>query len=149
TTPGVDDARTHILALFVGPTAPKWNWAVDQLLHHIEHRSRRRYHHERGPEFIKLLAENLKPLSLLAGFDPDTPTLTWWAEPTHALRFAEVLVKIYASHFTVGELVFLFTADPHLDGDDPFALDDDEETFDMPLELPDEVRGHSLQHLRR
>ena len=51
----------------------------------------------RSPEFVKLLTANLDPLSRLAGFDPGSATDSWHALPTHTLRFAEVLAKIYAS----------------------------------------------------
>ncbi len=160
-----DDAtgadRSHLLALWVGPAAPRWAWAVQHLLDQLQHHAQARYGCEaRAPEFIRILAENLTPLSRLAGFDPDRPEATWHTRPTHTLRFAEVLAKIYASDFTVGELLFLFTADAHLDGDDPFALQPDNEAVADPLELPDDMVGvlpddttgdgvYSLWHLRR
>ena len=84
-----------------------------------------------------------------AGFDPTSATDNWHALPTHTLRFAEVLAKIYASKFSIGELVYLFTADAHLDGDDPFPLQDANEALDLPLGLPDDERKHSLWHLRQ
>ena len=91
---------------------------------------------------------NLDPLSRLAGFDPASATDSWHALPTHTLRFAEVLAKIYASDFSVGELIFLFTADAHLDGDDPFPLQEENEALDFPLGLPDDEREHALWRLR-
>jgi receptor-binding and translocation channel-forming TcA subunit of Tc toxin/ABC toxin-like protein len=149
--PGATGAdRTQLLALWVGDSAAKWPWAVQQLINRVEQRARRR--HDRGrrsPEFIKLLAGNLDPLSQLAGFDPASATSSWHALPTHTLRFAEVLAKIYASSFSVGELIFLFTAGPHLDGDDPFPLQEHNEALDAPLELPDDDHEHGLWRLRR
>jgi hypothetical protein len=103
---------------------------------------------EAQPELAKLLADNLDPLSRLAGFDPAVATDTWHTQPTSTLRFAEVLLKIYASQFTVGEVLFLFTPDVHLDGDDPFPLQTDLESRDDPLDLPDDDR-YSLWALRR
>ena len=50
----------------------------------------------RSAEFVDLLASNLDPLSQLAGFDPSSLP-AWHALPTHTLRFAEILAKIYAS----------------------------------------------------
>ena len=148
--PGAIDAdRTHLLALWVGPKAAKWAWAVEQLIDRVEEHAKGRHGRERrSPEFIKLLAANLDALSQLAGFDPSSATDSWHALPTHTLRFAEVLAKIYASDFTVGELTYLFTAQGHLDGDDPFPLQDDNEALDLPLSLPDEERDHSLWRLR-
>jgi hypothetical protein len=146
----VDADRTHLLALWVGPTAAKWSWAIEQLIDRIERHAHR--HHRcdrRAPEFLKLLTENLDPLSRLCGFDPTSATDNWHAQPTHTLRFAEVLAKIYASKFSIGELAYLFTADAHLDGDDPFPLQDANEAFDLPLGLPDDERKHSLWHLRQ
>jgi hypothetical protein len=144
---GTGAERTHLLALWVGPAAAKWSWAVERLIHHVEHHAHRHHQaHRRGAEFLKLLAENLDALSKLAGFDPSTST--WWQLPTHTLRFAEVLAKIYASRFGVGELILILTADPHLDGDDPFPLGDAEEALDVPLELPDEDEGPTLWKLR-
>ena len=142
--------RTYLLALWVGPTAAKWSWAVGQLLDRVQHVAKRRHAGgDRSPHFIKLLGRNLDPLSRLAGFDPASATDNWHALPTHTLRFAEVLVKLCASRFSVGELIYLFTADPHLDGDDPFALPDPNECLDDPLALPEADSPHSLWALRR
>ncbi|HEX4966043.1 MAG TPA: neuraminidase-like domain-containing protein [Thermoanaerobaculia bacterium] len=149
--PGATGAdRTHLLALWVGPAAAKWDWAVALLLDRIEDYAEARHGClSTGPEFMKLIAENLDPLSRLAGFDPATPTDTWHARPASTLRFAEVLSKIYASDFTVGEIIFLFTAGDHLDGDDPFPLPDPTEALDTPFDLPDEEEEHGLWTLRR
>lgn len=148
-TSAIDDQRTHILALWIGSGAPKWNWAISHLLERIQHYARTRHQcGNRQAHFIKLLAENLDPLSLLAGFDPSQTANTWHALPTHTLRFADVLSKIYASDFSIGELLFLFTAEPHLDGDDPFPLQDANEALDFPLALPDDQDEHSLWALR-
>ncbi|HWN67040.1 MAG TPA: neuraminidase-like domain-containing protein [Haliangium sp.] len=142
--------RTHLLALWVGPTAAKWNWAVEHLLAQLRHYAQARFEcSRRSPEFLKLLAENLTPLSILAGFDPADPLATWYAHPTHTLRFAEILAKIYASSFGVGEILFLFTVADHLNGDDPLPLASDNETLDSPLDLPDDDPSYSLWELRR
>ena len=144
------DERTHLLALWVGPSAAKWFWAVDELLDHIQHHAQARYKCGcRPPEFIKFLRENLNPLSDLAGFDRTVPTDTWHVRPTHTLRFAEILAKLYASDFRVGEILFLFTIDPHLQGDDPFPLQPPNEALDSPLDLPDDRELYSLWALRR
>ncbi len=146
----VDAERTQILALWVGSTAAAWQWALDQVIEGVEHHglcdepSRRR-----TPEFLKVLSANFDPLSRLAGFDPSTPTDTWSALPTHTLRFVEILAKIYASHFTVEEILYLFTADEHLEGEDPFALQSANEALDLPFDLPDDLPRHSLYSLRR
>ncbi|BCL79066.1 insecticidal toxin complex protein [Ktedonobacteria bacterium brp13] len=142
--------RTHLLALWVGTSAGKWTWAVQHLLDRIQHYARMRHQcGSRPAHFIKLLAENLDQLSSLAGFDTDRPADTWHALPTHTLRFAEVLSKIYASDFSVGEILFLFTVGCHLDGDDPFPLPDDNEALDFPLAFPDDEEVYSLWALRR
>ena len=134
----IDADRTQLLALWAGPTAAKWPWAVRQLIARVEQQAQRRHDCQRRPaEFVKLLMANLDPLSRLAGFDPASATGSWHALPTHTLRFAEVLAKIYASDFSVGELIYLFTADAHLDGDDPFPLQEENEALDSPLGLPE------------
>lgn len=141
--------RTFLLALWVGPTAKHWHWALHHLLEGIAKHAE--CHHEcerRGPEFIKLLADNLDPLSRLAGFDPATPAFTWHFAPTHTLRFAEILAKIYASNFSVGEVLYLFTPDTHLDGDDPFPMQPPNEAEHLPLDLPDDAHRHALWELR-
>ena len=146
----IDADRTQLLALWVGASAAEWPWAVRQLITRVEQQARRRYEcDQRAPEFLKLLTDNLDPLSRLAGFDPGSATDSWHALPTHTLRFAEVLAKIYASDFSVGELIFLFTAGPHLDGDDPFPLQEANEALDVPLGLPDDEPEHALWRLRR
>jgi Tc toxin complex TcA C-terminal TcB-binding domain len=146
----IGDERTQLLSLWAGPTAKYWHWAVHELLRHIPHYAKLRHACEtRPPEFIKLLASNLDPLSSLAGFNPANPPDTWNTKPTHTLRFAEVLAKIYASHFGVGELVYLFTAQDHLDGDDPFPLQAENDALDKPLGLPGDEHRHSLWTLRK
>jgi ABC toxin-like protein len=147
---GTGADRTHLLALWVGPAAAKWNWAVDHLLDQIRHYAVARHRCDsREPEFLKLLAGNLDPLSVLAGFDPAVAAETWHAHPTHTLRFAEVLAKIYASKFAIGEILFLFTTADHLGGDDPFPLQPPTEAVDDPLQLPDDEREHALWDLRK
>ena len=141
--------RQFLLSLWVGPGASHWRWALHHLLEGIAKHAE--CHHKckpRGPEFIKLLAGNFDPLSKLAGFDPASPAETWHNAPTHTLRFAEILAKIYASDYSVGEVLFLFTPDIHLDGDDPFPMPDLNEAEDRPLELPDEDHKHGLWALR-
>jgi Tc toxin complex TcA C-terminal TcB-binding domain len=141
--------RCFLLSLWVGPAAKHWPWALHRLLDGIAKHAECRHECERrDPEFIKLLADNFDPLSKLAGFDPTIPGETWHFVPTHTLRFAEILAKIYASDFSVGEVLFLFTPDIHLDGDDPFPLQDLNEAEDLPLELPDEDHKHALWALR-
>jgi hypothetical protein len=142
--------RTFLLALWVGPGAAQWPWAVRHLLEGIAyHAECHRKCEHRGPEFIKLLQDNLDPLSRLAGFEPLSFTDTWQTAPTHTLRFAEILAKLYASNFSIGEVLYLFTADQHLDGDDPFPLQEVNEAEDTPLGLPDDEREHALWRLRQ
>lgn len=152
--PGIGAARTKILALWATPPvaalAPPLTWAIGELLERLPAYAVGRHHSKPRPsEFVKLLVENLDPLSVLAGFDPATAATAWQAHPTSTLRFVEVLGKVYASPFGIGELLFLFTAAPHLDGDDPFALASDNETCDDPLDLPDDEERFSLWELRR
>ena len=142
--------RTYLLSLWEGPAAIHWHWAVQHLIEGIAWHAKCRHKCEhRGLDFLKLLSSNFNPLSRLAGFNPASAKYTWHFAPTHTLRFAEVLAKIYASNFTIGEMLFLFTADPHLEGEDPFPLQDKDEADDLPLGLPEEERSHSLWELRR
>lgn len=144
-----------LLPLWATPVPPDWQHTVAVLLNAVEdHAVARHRCGRRGPEFAKVIADNLDRLSVLAGFDPATPSDTWFARPTHTLRFVEVLGKIYASDFTVGEILFLFTAGDHLDNDDPFPLPSANESLDDPLALPDPdgddgAGEHSLWALRQ
>jgi hypothetical protein len=141
--------RMHLLAFWV-PGAAKFNWAIEHLLNQIQQYAIKRHGCVwRGPEFIKLLLSNLDALSALAGFDPNNPPDTWHARPTHTLRLAEILAKIYASKFGVGEILFLFTNGEHLQGDDPFPLQTSNEAHDSPLGLPDDESENSLWTLRQ
>jgi hypothetical protein len=141
--------RMHLLAFWV-PGASKWDWAIEHLLNQIQQYAIRKHGcHCRGAEFVKLLLSNLDALSVLAGFDPNNPPDTWHACPTHTLRLAEILAKIYASHFGVGEILFLFANDDHLQGDDPFPLQTSNEAHDSPLGLPDDEHENSLWTLRK
>jgi Tc toxin complex TcA C-terminal TcB-binding domain len=103
--------RTFLLSLWA-VTAHQWDWALERFIEGIAHYAACRYGCERRePEFLKQLAGNLDCLSRLAGFDPATSSVTWHAAPTHTLRFAEILAKLYASKFSIGEIVFLFAGD--------------------------------------
>ncbi len=142
-----------LLALWIADadihTPEQWTWAVEQLIHRIEHYAEHEHKcNRRSAEFAKLLAANLHPLSRLSGFNPADSDNTWHALPTHTLRFVEVLAKLYASNFSIGEIFYLFTADDQLDGEEPFPLQEKNEALDMPLDLPDDVHKYSLQQLR-
>jgi hypothetical protein len=146
----IDADRTHLLALWVEPSAATWGWAVRQLCEKIVHHTRRRHKcKERPPEFIDVLSRNLDLLSGLAGFDPASGTDNWHTLPTHTLRFAEILEKISASRFRISEILFLLDAGDESAWDDLFPLQEESEAADLPLDLPDDERKHSLWHLRR
>ena len=148
--PGATGAdRTHLLALWV-PGDPHLDWAITLLLERVQAHAIATYDCPcLPPVFLKLLRENLDPISRLAGFDPDDPAATWSAHPTHTLRlFADILVKLYASDFEVGEVLYLFTADPQAQGADPFPAQTDNEARDRPFALPDDEPDHDLFALR-
>ena len=153
-TPGTTGAdRTHLLALWVGTGAKKWRWAVDRLVEGVECHARLCYGcvRPRG-EGIAHMVDNLDALSRLAGFNPPTATTpstdTWNSTPGCTLRFAEVLAKICASNFRIGELLYMFNAAPPEDCESPFPSQDDDEAVNFPLDLPEEERDHSLWRLR-
>jgi hypothetical protein len=147
--PGTTGAeRTRLLGLWASATAPDaFTWATGELLSRLEAYARREHACERRPENLKVITANLDPLSVLGGFDPGNPPDTWHAGPTHTLRFAEILAKIYASPFRAGDIEFLFTTLPHLHGEDPFPLQPPGAADDDPLGLP--AGRNSLRHLRR
>lgn len=151
---GVSGAdRTHLLALWVGSSAGKWNWAVRQLVEGVEHHARHRYGGTRARgEFGTYLIDNLDALSRLAGFNPptatDPSTDTWNSTPGCTLRFAEVLAKMAASNFRIGELLYLFNATPPQDAADPFPLQDPEDVSSHPLGLPEDTPEEALWRLR-
>lgn len=141
--------RLHLLAFWAAGSSHA-DWAVEQLLYAIQQYAMHRFHCGcRPPESLRLLRENLDDLSRLAGFDPDSTADHWRAHPTHTLRFAEILAKIYASDFEVGELLFLFTVQPQLQGDEPFPLQTLNEARDIPFDLPDDQEAVSLFALRQ
>ncbi len=148
-TPGATGAdRTRLLGLWASATAPAaFAWATGELLSRLEAYARREHGCERRPELLTVLTANLDPLSVLGGFDPGNPPDTWHAAPTHTLRFAEILAKIYASPFRVGDIEFLCTTLPHLHGEDPFPLQPPGAADGQPLGLPAGL--NSLWHLRR
>jgi Tc toxin complex TcA C-terminal TcB-binding domain/Protein of unknown function (DUF2934) len=150
-TTGAD--RTHLLALWVGNGAKKWRWAISRLLEGVESHARTRYdcRRPRG-EGIAHMADNLDALSRLAGFNPPTSTNpstdTWNSNPGCTLRFAEVLAKICASDFRIGELLYLFNAVPPHDCEDPFGPQDPDEALNYPLDLPENDHHYTLWELR-
>ncbi|KAJ0417375.1 hypothetical protein BJY00DRAFT_208344 [Aspergillus carlsbadensis] len=99
----------------------------------------------RGNEFKKVLISNLQTLSRLAGFLPPT---NWFDCPTSTIRFLEILAYIYGSEFSVGEISYLFTPAPHLQGDDSFPMQDQQEAADDPLGLAGDTH-FSLWELRK
>lgn len=147
----IDADRMHILAFWKNGAA-KFEWAKQHLLDQIQQYAQKRFGCGcRLPEFIKLLKDNLNALALLAGFESDAVAGNhhWHEHPTKTLRFAEILAKIYASDFTVGELLFLFTADSMLHGDEPFPLQTPNEANDTPFGLPDDDDEFALWALRK
>jgi hypothetical protein len=148
--------RTRLLGLWTQAPAASADWALDHLLGRIEDRAEREHapgrrpgnhRRHRPPEFLKILRDNLEQLSVLGGFDPaSTP---WHAQPTSTLRFTEILAKIYGSSFTTGDLLYLFSVDQHLNGDDPFFQQDPNEALDQPFDFPEEGHPYDLWSLRR
>ena len=154
-TPGATGAdRTHLLALWVGSSAKKWNWAVRHFVAGVEGHAKLRFGCARPrDEFVSHMADNLDALSRLAGFTPPTSTSpstqdSWNSTPGCTLRFAEVLAKMAASTFRLGELLYLFNATPPQDARDPFPMEDPEQSLSYPLGLPEDEPEESLWRLR-
>lgn len=143
---GTGADRMHLLALWVGPTHSNWDWAVNHLLDKIEAYAEQEHKCQLRPDLKKILKRNLDKLSILAGFNPTDSTATWFAHPTHTIRFAEVLSKIYASNFDVDEICFLFS-DEHIGGEDPFVLQSEIEANKSVFDFPEET-DFSLIKLR-
>jgi hypothetical protein len=141
--------RLRLLALWTPSPSPEdWDWAVGELLSRLaEYAAGIRHRPRREAQYVKLEPAVLDGLSVLAGFDPTVATDTWHASPTRTLRFVEVLAKLDASPFTVGEIELLCSG-AHVPGDDPFLLQAASDAEDDPLELPDDGGRHSLWALR-
>jgi hypothetical protein len=103
-------------------------------------------------EQIAHMADNLDALSRLAGFNPPTTsnasTDVWNSNPGCTLRFAEVLAKMCASEFRIGELLYLFNAEPPQHGENPFPTQDADDVLAYPLEVPEDGGHYSLWKLR-
>ncbi|KAJ2973537.1 hypothetical protein NQ176_g6552 [Zarea fungicola] len=142
------DSRTTILSLWSGngTDTHDFKWAVEALLDGIEKHA---VHHYKCPKrsasWKKLLASNFDALAELAGFIETT----WYAKPTCTIRFVEILTKLYASTFTVGEILFLFTTKKHLRADDPFPFTEEDESLDDPFNVPEDDEKYGLWALRR
>jgi hypothetical protein len=152
--PGVDSEaapfqRVKILSLWADLESENHarDWAVYQFIDSIERYAKHRYHClPRSAEAKKFLASNLDDISKIAGFNDGS---SWNTTCECTLRFAEILAKIYASPFTAGEILFLFTTAPHLLGDDPFPSTESSESIEDPLNSPEDDRLHGLWHLRK
>lgn len=143
------DERTELLALWSNSArgTDRYRWAVDELLDGVERYSVSRLGCRRRPaSWRKIVPSNLDDLAALAGFEPSVP---WNAKPTCTIRFAEILSKLYASNFTPGEMMFLFTTRDHIRGDDPFPFTEADESLDDPLNVPEDDRVHGLWSLRQ
>jgi hypothetical protein len=148
-TGAIDADRTQILSLWKGESAAQWPWGVRQLCEGIERHARCRHKCDhRSAEFVKMLASNLDDLSVLAGFDPTSATDTWQALPTHTLRFAEVLSKLYASRFHTDEIFYLFTSGLQSEAGNLFPSQGNDDALEFPLNLPEDEQHHSLWKLR-
>src|SRR5579862_4449576 len=124
---------TSLLAIWQDHPAktPQFTNAYNLLVSHVEIYARKRYGcKRRDNKFNEELEHNLETLSELAGF---TTVDTWHAKPTSTLRFMEIIAKLYASTFTIGQILFLFTVGPHVLKDDPFLISDN---VTDPLALP-------------
>lgn len=142
-------ARSPLLALWAAPQPPQFGWAVRELMQGVAHHACRRFNADRfEAEFLDRLASELDPLSRLAGFDPASATDNWHAAPNHTLRFAEILAKVVTSRFRLSEATYLFTADPVLDADAPFPMQEMHEALAHPLDLPERQHEHD-RHDRR
>ena len=145
----IDSDRTQLLALWAGESVAQWPWAVRQLCAGIERHAKCRHKCDHRPaEFIKTLASNLDELSVLAGFDPTSSTDSWQALPTHTLRFAEILAKLYASRFHMDEMFYLFTTGTQSEAGNLFPLQGNDDALEFPLNLPEDEHHHSLWKLR-
>ena len=150
---GTGAARTHILALWVGSGVKKWSWAVAQLLEGVEFFAKSHYDgmRPRG-DLGSQIAGNIDALSGLANFNPGSSSSsandTWNSTPACTLRFAEVLAKMCASEFRIGELLYLFNAQPPYERENPFAPQDPNEALNYPLDLPEGGHEHTLGKLR-
>lgn len=125
-----------------GPGSAEWDLAVEIFLEKIQEYAKARYGcRPREVGFREDMKDNLHQLSLLARF---ADTDKWHAQPTRTIRFTEVLAKIYAPEFTVGEIRFLFTAEEHAPGDDPFPMPDALESMVSPPNLPEDDDNNIL-----
>jgi len=148
--PGMKDIeRTRLLALWYGQGCER-DWALEQFIEGIAHYAICRFKCERRePEFLKHLAEKLDCLARLAGFNPDIADATWHVAPTYTLRFAEVLAKIYASKFSIGEILLLFADDDCLCEERPRPAEEPRQSHDddeLPCEGLDDEPEHRPEH---
>jgi hypothetical protein len=140
--------RTKILAIWAGSSvsSPTKTWAITAFLNCIGRHAQKLYGcPDRGSQFVDELSKNLDEVSTLAGFTSSNP---WSFSPTCSIRFAEIMSKLYASNFSIGDIIFLFTINEHLNGDDPFQLSGHVRALDDPFDLPDES-PYELASLRR
>jgi hypothetical protein len=143
------DQTTMILSIWSSrdKDSREVQWAVQALLQGIEKRSLTKYCCPKRPaEWKKLLSGNLDSVALLAGFDD---VHKWYSKPTSTIRFVEVLTKLYASTFTIGEMLFIFTTQKHLRSDDPFPYTEEDESLEDPFNVPEDESRHGLWSLRR
>lgn len=147
--PWTNTHSTNILLLSiwsgVSSGTDEFRWAVNALLKSIERHALSHYKCAKTANWHKLSAADLDQLATLFGFIE----FKWYSKPTCTIRFMEILTKIYVSKFTVGEIVFLFTANTHLLNDDPFPFTEEDESKEDPLNVPEDADSDSLWALRR
>ncbi|KAH6845653.1 insecticidal toxin complex protein [Chaetomium sp. MPI-CAGE-AT-0009] len=141
--------RTQLLSLWAGVAASEEErrWATEAILDAVEKYSISHYGCPKRPNSWRMVDRSFGDLSTLAGFDGTR--YKWDSQPTCTIRFVEILSKLYASKFTVGEILFLFTNRPHLRGDDPYPNTEEDESLDDPLNVPEDEIKHGLWSLRR
>ncbi|OAR03095.1 hypothetical protein LLEC1_03148 [Akanthomyces lecanii] len=142
------DARTTLLSIWSGKGTETdgFQWSVEAIFSAIEKHAGQHYKClKRSASWKKLIASNLDDLAELAGFIESK----WYSTPTCTIRFVEILTKLYASNFTVGEIFFLFTTRKHLRADDPFPFTEDDESLDDPFNVSEDDEKYGLWALRR
>jgi hypothetical protein len=137
--------RTKLLGLWPGSSGAPSQWALTILLNGVEEFAKRCYpcRQKESPCF-KISSMDLNRLSYLVGFSTTNP---WNTEPTSTIRFAEVLAKLCASEFSAGDIIFLFTNEKHIEGEDPFPIEERSESMELPLNWPED-NPHGIWELR-
>jgi hypothetical protein len=140
--------RVKVLSLWAGSAASdaQREWAITAFLEGVKNHTTKKFNCPPWTgEFEENLTSHLGDISVLSGFGS---LEGWRSTPLCTLRMAEILSKLGASPFTIGQVLSIYTNGENVLGDDPFPYTERSESIEDPLNVPEDEADFGLWSLR-